>query len=59
MGWYTYFKLLKKYRGDLSKATKDEIKDAVLSNPNNPWRAQEIAREKYNQEMLSEVSHEQ
>jgi hypothetical protein len=50
MGWYTYFRLLEEYHGDLSKATEDEMKDAYLSNPNTPPRALEIAREKYNQE---------
>lgn len=47
MGWYTYYKLLEKYSGDLTKATKDEIKDAVLSNPNTPDKALEIAKDKY------------
>ncbi len=50
MGWYTYFRLLEKYNGDLTKATNDEMKDAYLSNPNNPPRALEIAREKFKQE---------
>lgn len=50
MGWYTYFKLLQKYNGDLYKATDDEMHDAALSNPNTPPRALEIAREKYDQE---------
>lgn len=50
MGWYTYYKLLKKYEGDLSKATEDEMKDAWLSNPNTPPKALEIARGKYEAE---------
>ena len=50
MGWYTYYRLLEKYNGDLSKASDYEKKDAYLSNPNTPPRALEIAREKYNQE---------
>lgn len=50
MGWYTYYKLLKKYDGDLSKATEDEMKDAWLSNPNTPPKALEIAREKFEAE---------
>jgi hypothetical protein len=31
MGWYTYFKLLEHYDGNLSKATKDEMKEAAPS----------------------------
>ncbi len=47
MGWYTYYNLLEKYNGDLSKATPDERENAVKSNPNTPWRAREIAEGKY------------
>lgn len=49
MGWYTYYKLLEKYNGDLSKATPEEMDGAAKSNPNTPPRALEIAREKFNQ----------
>jgi len=48
MGWYTYYKLLEKYNGDLTKATKEEMDNAYKSNPNTPSRAREIAEEKYN-----------
>ncbi len=50
MGWYTYFKLLKKYNGNLKKATKEELKEAVLSNPNDPRSALALARKKWEEE---------
>jgi hypothetical protein len=31
MGWYDYYNLLKKYNGDLNKATKEEMQYAFLA----------------------------
>jgi len=50
MGWYTYFKLLEKYHGDLTKATREERKNAALSNPNNPRSALALARKQWKAE---------
>ena len=58
MGWYTYYKLLEKYDGDLSRATAYEMEEAAKSNPNTPPRALEIAREKWNQEKVKNLEGE-
>ncbi len=50
MGWYDYYTLLKKYGGDLSKATKEEIEYAARCNPNDPPTARYIAEERYKKE---------
>ena len=50
MGWFTYYKLLKKYNGDLAKASKEEMDNAYKSNPNTPSAAMELAKRKYAEE---------
>ena len=47
MGWFDYYVLLEKYNGDLSKATKEEMKYAARCNPNNPPDARALAEKKY------------
>lgn len=47
MGWINYYRLLEKYDGDLSKATKKELDSAATANPNNPIDAKRIAQEKF------------
>ncbi len=55
MGWYTYYKLLEKYGGDLSKATEAEMDNAFKSNPNTPDRARAIAEEQYATNLFKEA----
>lgn len=50
MGWFAYYTLLKRYDGDLSKATESELKLAKAMNPNDSETAKRIAEEKYQQE---------
>lgn len=50
MGWFQYYKLLEQYDGDLSKATKQEMKWAADGNPNNPHTARALAERKYREE---------
>lgn len=50
MGWFQYYKLLEKYEGDLSKATRLEMKWAATGNPNTPEAARSLAEEKWKQE---------
>ncbi len=47
MGWYNYYKLLEKYVGDLDKASKKELREASLANPDNASAALEIAKKKW------------
>lgn len=51
MGWLSYYNLLKKYEGDISRATAAELKSAASANPNNPADALLLAEEKYKIEM--------
>ena len=43
MSWLDYYELLKKYGGDLSRATKEEMEFAAKCNPNDPPTARRIA----------------
>ncbi len=52
MGWLDYYRLLEKYKGDLSKATKDERDYARRSNPNTPHDALALAEKKYKRSTL-------
>ena len=54
MGWVNYYDLLKKYDGDLKKATSDEMIFAARCNPNNPSEALKLARKKFEKEKDSE-----
>lgn len=47
MGWYSYYDLLKKHRGDLTLATKEELDFCARDNPIDSPSALELAREKY------------
>ena len=47
MGWKTYYKLLEKHNGDLSKATDKEMKFARKDNPNDPSSARAFAEERW------------
>ena len=47
MGWRDYYRLLKKYKGDLSKASPEELEDARRGNPNTPEDALKFALERY------------
>lgn len=54
MSWYDYYKLLKKYAGDLSKATQDEILEVLIKNNFDPNEAMKLAREFYNEEQAKQ-----
>ncbi len=47
MGWFNYYTLLKKYDGDLSKASKRELDFAEHCNPENPYDARALAEKKW------------
>ena len=47
MGWLDYYWLLKKYDGNLSAATPQELEAAARANPNDPESARRIAQEAY------------
>ena len=47
MGWFNYYRLLEKYNGDLSKATKQEMGCAANCNPDNPPDARALAEKKW------------
>lgn len=47
MGWYEYYKLYEKYKGEIHKAKQDELDYARRSNPNDPITAREIAERKW------------
>lgn len=47
MGWFQYYRLLEQYKGDLSKATPQEMEWAARGNPDNPHDARELAEKKY------------
>jgi hypothetical protein len=47
MGWFTYYKLLKKYGGNIDNASSEELEYAAKCNPNNPPDALKLAQEKY------------
>ena len=55
MGWYNYYNLLAKYKGDLSKAKKSELEWAAHCNPDNPPDALALARRKYAEEKQNVV----
>lgn len=50
MGWYDFYNLLKKYSGDLDKATKEELSFCWRANPDDPLKAREIAEKKWREE---------
>jgi len=50
MSWWDYYRLLKKYNGDLSKAKPEELEEAAKANPNDPSTALWIAMQKYKAE---------
>ncbi len=47
MSWRDYYRLLEKYNGNLSKATKAEMKEAARGNPNDPVSARQLAEKKW------------
>lgn len=53
MGWFNYYKLLEKYNGDLTKASKAEMQSAADWNPNNAPDARKLAEEKWKENELS------
>lgn len=53
MGWVDYYKLLEKYKGDLSKATKAELRIAAGRNPDNPVDARKLAEEKWEEDQAT------
>jgi hypothetical protein len=50
MSWFTFYKLLRKYDGDINKASPNELRCADRANPGNPFAALRMAREKYQAE---------
>ncbi|MHA1329593.1 MAG: hypothetical protein ACTSR2_00815 [Candidatus Hodarchaeales archaeon] len=52
MGWFTFYRLLEKYNGDLSKASKEELEFASRCNPNTPYEAKELAERIWREEFL-------
>lgn len=50
MGWMDYYRLYESYDGDLSKASKDELRQAARNNPNDPSTAKRIAKETWERE---------
>ena len=55
MSWQDYYRLLKKYDGDLRQATKEERNEALAGNPNDPASALMIAERKYLELKTKEV----
>lgn len=55
MSWLTYYKLLEKYDGDLSKATLRELDVARRANPNTPDAARELAVKKWREDKKNSV----
>lgn len=49
MGWMDYYRLLEKYNGDLSKASRKEMAAAARANPNTPPAARSLARRKWHE----------
>lgn len=47
MGWFNYYNLLEKYKGDLSQAEKSELDYAAYCNPDNPPDARRLAEQKW------------
>lgn len=47
MGWLDYYNLIESYKGDLSKASKEELDFAARCNPNDPITAKQIAYKKW------------
>jgi hypothetical protein len=54
MGWLTFYKLLRKYDGDINRASPRELKCADRANPNNPFAALRMAKEKFEAEQRRE-----
>lgn len=54
MGWLTYYYLLEKYNGNLSKATKEEMDLAFRDNPNTPPEARVFAEKKWQENKKQE-----
>ena len=50
MSWLDYYELLKKYDGDLSRATREEMAFAAKCNPNDPPTARAIAEKFWKEE---------
>ncbi len=50
MGWIDYYKLLKKYKGDLRSITPGEKRLLMHNNPRTPKEALAVALEKYRQD---------
>jgi hypothetical protein len=47
MKWKTFYKLLRKYDGDLNRASPHELRCADIASSGNPFTALRLAREKY------------
>jgi len=56
MGWLTYYHLLEKYNGELSKATKEEMDFAYRDNPNTSPEARALAEKKWEENNLRKAS---
>jgi hypothetical protein len=52
MSWQDYYWLLEKYDGDLSLATKAELKAAMDANPNTSAAAWNMALQKWSLRIL-------
>lgn len=59
MSWRDYYSLLEKYNGNLSKATRSELRVAAIRNPNQPYEARRIAQQEWqrNHPHSYEVKH--
>ena len=58
MSWQDYYRLLKKYDGDLRQATKEERKEALAGNPNDPASALALAEKIYLQKETEKFKRE-
>lgn len=55
MGWVDYYKLLKKYKGDLASITPGERRLLAHNNPKTPQESFAVALEKYNKETAKQT----
>lgn len=58
MGWLDYYRLLEKYHGDLSQATKEEMRAAVAANPNNAADALALAWKEFQRGKRESAPHD-
>lgn len=55
MGWLDWYHLIKKYDGNLNRASSDEIRKCIEANPNDPISALKLAMDKYREETGCDV----